>query len=202
MDIRFVHAAWRTYPKLPYHNFDHAMKTIEVAHGLADTWDPFVSRVQLDIVDLALLFHDVIYVPTAPDNEERSANFAREMHDVDGSRALGERVASLIMITTDHSRDPDDLEACLVSDADMSSLCAPPEEFEAYSRAIDAEYLPHLEAHDIDPSVYWAGRKRFLVGELALAEAGKLFFFPERLDERHTQACENLERALSGSSCA
>lgn len=188
-----------TYPKLPYHNFGHAMDVlaeIRRLRGLLRTHFPDVDAM-LDgsALDAAALFHDVIYVPGRPDNESLSADLAAgALGTVGVAQADIERVVGLIEMTEAHQPDPSDWEACLLSDADMAGFAAPLEQFVANNVNVDAEFL---EVAGVDPGAYAAGRRGFLESTLSAARDGELFFVPVLQEERHAIAVANLERALA-----
>lgn len=107
---------------------------------------------------LALWFHDAIYDARAEDNEERSANWARGSLCSAGVRVeTAEHVHRLVMATR-HNVVPEEPDAQLVVDIDLSILAAPIERFTEYEKQIRAEY-----SWVTDPS-YRKGRARILVG--------------------------------------
>lgn len=107
-------------------------------------------------VALALWFHDAIYGLQAHDNEARSADWARDALRAAGiDAASAQRVHDLIMATK-HDAPPDDPDARLLVDIDLSILGAPPGRFAEYERQIRAEY-----AH-VPPDVFEPQRRRIL----------------------------------------
>ncbi len=91
-------------------------------------------------VELALWFHDAIYRPTACDNEEQSADWARSAIRSAGlSSDLAERVAALIMATC-HDAVPESADARLIVDVDLSILGSPPAAYDRYEDAVRREY--------------------------------------------------------------
>ena len=63
-------------PKLPYHNYEHAVEVVDTCRKYARLDD--LSEEQTEIVVLAGLLHDIIFIPGRADNEERSAEFAED----------------------------------------------------------------------------------------------------------------------------
>lgn len=136
-------------------------------------------------VELAWWFHDAIQEPGAPDNEERSAEWA--------SRALGEakadagavaRIAAAIR-ATHHAGAPATPDEAALLDLDLAILGAAPDEYDAYAAGVRAEYA-------MLPDEVWAhGRGAFLDGMVAKE---RLYFtdaFHEALD---ATARQNLRR--------
>jgi len=175
-------------PPRAYHNLGHVHAVLahydEVAQGpgWAGPAEAF----------FAVLYHDAVYEPGRGDNESRSAalaveHLARWQPGVDAGR-----VARLIGLTARHGAlapadvDPD---AALFLDCDMAILGAPPAAFDAYDRAIAAEYRGRVPAW-----TYRLNRRRFLKGLLARERLFLSDWFHERLDR---QARINLRRAVN-----
>ncbi|XXT24898.1 hypothetical protein WME94_25525 [Sorangium sp. So ce429] len=146
-------------------------------------------------VFLAALFHDAVYVPGRHDNEARSAELARQAvsHWLPGEELDAEAIARLILLTARHGAlGPADVgeEEALFLDCDMAILGSDPAAFDAYDRAIAAEYSA------VPPELYAAGRRRFFEKLLA---AGHIFlstYFRDRLEAR---ARDNLRRRLGAA---
>lgn len=75
-----------------------------------------------DDVELALWCHDVIYVPGALDNEQRSADWFRRW--ANEAIAASERVCGSILATK-HAQVPDDTDERFAADIDLAMLGAP-----------------------------------------------------------------------------
>lgn len=142
-------------------------------------------------VYVAILFHDIVYVPGAKDNERRSAALARTH-----AAALGvdaDRVAHLIELTARHGQlAPEDVagdpDAAMFLDADMAILGAAPGAFDAYDANIRFEFS------DVPLDAYRAGRAAFLAGVLGKPRIYLSTAFHSLLD---THARTNLSRALA-----
>jgi predicted metal-dependent HD superfamily phosphohydrolase len=90
---------------------------------------------------LAAWYHDVVYDPRRQDNEDRSADVAREALQallLDSDRIV--RVCDLIRMTKDHIAPEKDIAAQWFLDADLSILNGYPEDYERYSAEIRQEY--------------------------------------------------------------
>ncbi|MBC7805001.1 MAG: HD domain-containing protein [Akkermansiaceae bacterium] len=136
-------------PHRAYHNEAH---TLDVLSHLREwTDDPDVSLVA------AALYHDAIYDPTRSDNETRSAALsAEELAQQGHPPVMIHRVTDLIEMTAHHLPSPDLTDAVLLVDADLYILGGTPEEYEAYRKAIRAEY-----AH-VPEDAWRTGRARVL----------------------------------------
>ncbi len=98
------------------------------------------------VVELAIWFHDAVYDPHASDNEERSADLARQcLAEAGQGELFQELVAQLVLATKHHDRSshPD---APLLVDVDLSIFGQPPERFWLYESQIRMEYewVPNL----------------------------------------------------------
>jgi predicted metal-dependent HD superfamily phosphohydrolase len=136
-------------------------------------------------VYVAIVFHDAIYVPSAKDNEVRSADWLRRSNlPCDLSRA-----AALVELTARHGHNSNvDRDAALFLDCDMAILGASPAAFDAYDAAIAHEYAA------VPADAFRAGRRTFLQGVLAMPRIFLSDYFHELLDGA---ARNNLRRALA-----
>ena len=176
-----IEAAYRG-PLRHYHNVHHIAECLrEFERVRASSRNP-------DAVAAALLFHDVVYDPTRPDNEERSADVAAEyLRNVGRPGPFVDEVRALILATR-HSTEPQTGDARLVADVDLSILGKPSEQFDAYERAIRLEY-----AH-VPDAAFAAGRSRVLRGFLDRAAIYSTPHFRQRYEQ---PARRNLLRSLA-----
>lgn len=139
-------------------------------------------------VALAIVFHDAVYVPGAPDNEEQSARLAASVlkaHRV--SDPVVQRIDACIR-ATDHRQLPQKgTDAALMADIDLAILAAPPDEFDRYEADIRREY-----AFVTDPD-FRAGRARILRRFL---DRPHLYATRPFRDTCEQPARHNLERSL------
>ena len=163
-------------PQRAYHNLRHVEAVLETAERLMPEGSAHVV--------LALIYHDAVYDPRAKDNEERSAQMAREE-----LRSLGvpnedlDEVARLILLTKHHQVSPGDEAGSAVVDADLAILQASPEEYDRYAAAIREEYawVPEEE--------YRIGRAKVLEGLMS-----RKLFSSALLDEEMARA--NMRREI------
>ena len=111
-----------------------------------------------DAVELALWCHDVIYVPGAKDNEQRSVEWL--WHWAGDGIAATERIARLILDTT-HASTPADDAGCLTADIDLAVL--------GYARARFCRdgALLRAERPDLDDAAYDRAERAYLSAFLA-----------------------------------
>lgn len=144
-------------------------------------------------VFLALVFHDAVYVPGAPDNEAASARLAGEALRV-ASRLSPERIALIqqcVLATASHLPDPGASPDVLgVIDIDMSILGADAATYDAYSEGVMLEYCPAV-----------ASRQAFIAGRLAflrsLHRAPAIFHTAEGVRRWDAAARGNLRREIA-----
>jgi predicted metal-dependent HD superfamily phosphohydrolase len=107
-----------TEPHRRYHGIDHLKHCLEGLDQAAS-----VAR-DPDTLELAIWFHDLVYVAGAKDNEERSAEvFTGLMGPFLAPERL-QRARRLIMTTT-HQVQPGAGDERLIADIDLSSLAKP-----------------------------------------------------------------------------
>jgi predicted metal-dependent HD superfamily phosphohydrolase len=176
-----VLAAW-SEPARRYHDLEHLRACLsELDRAPTDGTDR-------ERVEAALWFHDAIYDPHATDNEERSAQWARE-----GLAALGVSpevagdVDRLVRLTR-HTAPAPDPEGQFLCDIDLAVLGSGPEAFELYERRIRAEY------GWVPDAAFRVARREVLVGLLARSPLYQTGYFRNRLE---SVAKENLGRALA-----
>ena len=111
---------------------------------------------------LAIWWHDAIYDPTAKDNEEQSADLARDhLARLGAASDLIDDVAAVILATKNHWAGPTLGEYDLFLDADIAILGAPPAIYDAYTRAVRKEYAW------VTDDVFRVGRSAFLANALS-----------------------------------
>lgn len=168
-------------PHRAYHTLDHiqdCLRQLDLMRDLAE---------HADEIEMAVWCHDVIYDPRAADNELRSAAWAEKALTEGGIPAdVIARVQSLIL-ATQHLTPPDQIDAVLMVDIDLSSLGHPAAEFERGNAAIRQEYqwVPEL--------AYREARAKVLESFLARPAIYQTAWFHDRYE---AQARQNLTRAV------
>jgi predicted metal-dependent HD superfamily phosphohydrolase len=140
-------------PDRHYHTLDHVAALFRFLdhHG--------GGLVDRNAVELAIFFHDAIYVPTRSDNEAESAAMACTRLSVLGlPTALIARVSELILATRHgiQGAQSHDADLALFLDLDLSILAAERSVYAAYAQAIRIEYAVYPD------EVYRPGRRRVL----------------------------------------
>jgi predicted metal-dependent HD superfamily phosphohydrolase len=175
-----LYRAW-TEPHRSYHGVEH------LRDCLTQLDDAPASAADRDLAEIALWFHDAVYLPGSPDNESRSAEWAaRALLEAGVSHARSDEVARLVRLT-DHTRPVDDPRGALVCDVDLSILGRPAAEFAEYERRIRAEYGL------VPEPLYRQGRAAVLQRLLARDRLYRTAHFSDRYE---AAARQNLARSL------
>ena len=182
-DVTSVHAALcarYSEPHRRYHTLDH------VSHCLLEFDSAPVPAAAAAAVEMTLWFHDVIYRPGAPDNEQRSADaFSAFARGALADDFIAE-VCRLIAATT-HVAPPADEVAAWVVDVDLSSFGLPWDRFLVDSRAVREEQAEQDDAH------FYPAQSRFLRGLCARPRIYLTAHFHDRYEQ---QARANIGRLL------
>jgi predicted metal-dependent HD superfamily phosphohydrolase len=137
----------------------------------------------------ALFYHDIIYSPTAKDNEEKSAELAaRRLEELGAGTALIDKCRRLILATKKHEPG-EDRDINLFTDADLSVLGASPEVYLRYAQNVRKEYSIYPDL------LYKPGRKKVLQHFLDMP---RIFKTPEFYGHYEAQARLNLAHELKG----
>jgi predicted metal-dependent HD superfamily phosphohydrolase len=127
-------------PHREYHNATHIAKMIHCLSYL-DYFFPKMNIEDMYQLIMATIFHDVIYDPSAKDNEEQSADYAKRTLEFLGiNESFISNVVAYILCTKTHEIDPSLPYSAAMIDADLAVLSAEPVEYYAYAQAIRAEY--------------------------------------------------------------
>ncbi len=166
-------------PQRHYHNLTHigeCLAEFDSAGQLAK--DPVA-------VELAIWFHDAIYDPHAADNEERSAEFAKQSITDAGGIAT-RAIAALVLATKTHDPilHPD---APLLVDVDLSILGQPKERFQEYETQIRREY------EWVPVTTFAAKRAEILEGFLGRERIYTTEYFFSKYEQR---ARQNLQASI------
>jgi predicted metal-dependent HD superfamily phosphohydrolase len=136
-----------------HHTVTHLHEMLDVIGLLAEAGIEF----DREAVELAAWFHDAIYEIARDDNEDRSAELARELLS---SSPIRDEVARLVLVTKTHRVLADDVNGAVLSDADLSVLGSEPVRYRAYAAAVREEYA------DVPDEAFRPARARVLTSLL------------------------------------
>jgi predicted metal-dependent HD superfamily phosphohydrolase len=168
-------------PHRHYHTYRHLAECFEKVKDIISLAEHPAE------VNVGLWFHDAIYDTQHHDNEERSADWAR-----DAARGLGvsadsaQRIHDLIMFTR-HAAEPVGIDAQVLVDADLSILGAQPARFLEYEAQVRSEY------GWVPDAVFRATRARILKEFLGRPHLFSTGHFQEHYE---AQARRNLQHSL------
>jgi predicted metal-dependent HD superfamily phosphohydrolase len=167
-----------------HHTVAHLHEILDAIGVLADAGIKF----DREAVELAAWFHDAIYEIGRDDNEDRSAELARELL---ASSPIRDEVARLVLLTKTHTVADDDVNGAVLNDADLSVLGSEPLRYRAYAAAVREEYV------DVPDEVFKPARAQLLTalldGPLFHTAAGR-----ERWEERARRNVAEEIHALIG----
>jgi len=179
-------------PQRFYHNFYHISKL----HFIFECFKPLIPHKQNFL--LALWFHDAIYDPKKPDNEEQSAALFQQFASEAGlDKSQSDEVSKIIMATKKHTIAIEDFKedggyydliTCqMFLDADVQVLAWEDMLYDDYAQRIRREY-GHYGDKD-----YASGRIKVLEGFL---DREKIFLTDYFEDAFEAAARENLKREI------
>jgi predicted metal-dependent HD superfamily phosphohydrolase len=168
-------------PHRHYHNLKHIRQVL-------DCIDEVRSQAQnLTSLQLAAWFHDVVYNPSASENEENSIIYTHNLLQTLNLSIDLEKVKTIILLTKTHQYGGGDRDIQFFLDADLSILGSNPSEYQVYMAAVRCEYdwVPEQE--------YCRKRKTILEKFLNRKKIYKTDYFYHKLE---AQARENIEKEI------
>jgi predicted metal-dependent HD superfamily phosphohydrolase len=174
---------WCRYcePHRIYHRCTHLLRCfqqMDLAYTLIQ--DP-------DAVEMALWFHDAIYIPRSSENEKESAElFVRDAGDHFRPSFI-RKVYELILVTA-HKELAQECNKQFIADIDLSSFGVDWEEFLRDTKAVRGEQA------DSSDAVYYPDHAKFLNSLLGRQRIFGTEFFYGRYEQR---AKENITRLLA-----
>lgn len=167
-------------PGRAFHNLRHIDDCLhrfdEVARRLDDP----------DAVELALWFHDAIYLPGDPANERASAQLF--VAQAAGAPAFLRRRVAALILATERRHAPRTDDARFIDDIDLSGFGAPWVTFARNSRALRREFAA------LGDEVYYRGQWMFLSRLRRRPRFFRTAWFRDRYER---QAHANLDRVLA-----
>jgi predicted metal-dependent HD superfamily phosphohydrolase len=172
-----------TKPERHYHNLQHIHQILTIIDRFGDRVQNYIS------VYLSAWFHDFVYDPQVSDNENQSANAAKELLlNIGISKDLIDRVKQIILATQGHRGDPNDPDLCIFLDADLAILGTTPVEYLAYARSIRCEYSW------VSDAAYQVGRIRVLESFL---QRDRLYYTDLLFNELESIARLNIQQEIA-----
>lgn len=167
--------------KRHYHALSHLenlFEELEAVRTLVHNWDAVV---------FAVFYHDLVYDAKKQDNEEQSALLAeKRLTALSVPEAIISLCKEIILATKSHLVSANS-DVNLFTDADLSILGKPWEQYEIYYKQIREEYSVYPDL------LYKPGRRKVLKHFLAMERIFKTDVFREKYEK---QARRNLGREL------
>ena len=167
------------------HRFYHTLQHLRECFSVLAPASHLAKR--LPEVQLALWFHDAIYDTRAHDNEEQSAHWAEQSLIVEGVESEVPMEVRKLVLATKHDAVPEEEDAKLIVDVDLSILGAAEPRFAEYEGQIRQEYGWVAE------DVFRQRRANILASLLKRSSIYSTAWFASQLEE---QARKNLLRSL------
>ncbi|BAY31239.1 hypothetical protein NIES2107_30980 [Nostoc carneum NIES-2107] len=165
-------------PKRYYHTLEHILHVLMTIDNL----QAYIK--DINSVQIAAWFHDIVYDSQAKDNEEKSAKYACELlHNLGLEPNNIAQIALLILNTKSHQAAADDFDSQVLLDADLAILAADPVQYQEYAQAIRQEYAW------VPQDQYIAGRKQVLEKFL---QRDRIYFTPLMFEVAETIARANI----------
>lgn len=165
-----------------YHNLQHIQNMyseLESHKHLISDWDTML---------FSLFYHDIIYISTAKDNEEKSAKKAiQSLTLIDYPQLKIDNCKNQILATKTHLMSTDN-DINLFTDADLSILGSDWNNYHIYSKQVRKEYSVYPD------SLYNPGRIKVLKHFLDMDFIFKTVFFRDKYE---IKAKENLLKELN-----
>ena len=171
-------------PQRHYHTLEHIHACLGELARVSDLDDG-----ERRILEYAIWWHDAVYDPQRPDNEEASAELARHALRERGEEpAVIDEVVRLVRLTQGHAPEAGDRLGGLMTSIDLSILGSAPEAYDRYAAQVREEYA------FVPEPLYRSGRaailRRFLQRPVIYPDAG----FADRYERR---ARSNLSREIA-----
>lgn len=171
-------------PHRRYHDLGHLAAVLAHVDELA------TYATDIEAVRLSAWFHDGVYDPQAPDNEERSAWLAaRVLTELRVAPQQVDEVARLVRLTATHDPVEEDRDGAVLCDADLAVLASGADDYARYVAAVREEY-----AH-VDDAAFAAGRAAVL---RSLLDRPALFRTAHGRTAWEAVARDNVTRELAG----
>jgi len=167
-----------------YHNLQHISYMLQLAS--ADT----EAVVDMDTVQFAIWYHDIIYNATKSNNELKSAKFAqKQLKTLQIDQKKIENCATLIISTKKHEiLNTENEDNAYLLDWDLAILGTPWESYLTYTQNIRKEYSMFPDF------MYKKGRKKVLQHFL---ERSRIYYTKKYCDLWEIVARKNIQKELT-----
>jgi predicted metal-dependent HD superfamily phosphohydrolase len=166
-----------------YHVLAHVNEVLDTVSDMRDL------AKDLQVVQLAVWFHDVVYDPRGKENEAKSAEYARQaLQELGLPERVVSRVSDLILNTVTHVADKEDCDALILLDADLAPLGADQAVFARQSQAL------RLEFDWVPEEQYRANRSHFLSSFL---DRERIYQTERMYESLEGKARSNLSQAIA-----
>jgi predicted metal-dependent HD superfamily phosphohydrolase len=186
-EYEFKYSYWQeihihyTEPSRWYHNLSHLENIYANLLPVRKVINDWTSLI------FAVAYHDVIYDPTAKDNEEKSADFAVEqLNRAQVPFQIIEHTRDMIIATKMHDLS-EDYDTNYFTDSDLSTLGFDSASYREYSKNVRREYSVYPD------NIYWPGRKKELEKLLKMPSIYKTEYFRSKYE---LQARINIEEEI------
>ncbi len=164
-----------------YHNDKHINDCLDIFDKVSSL------STDTDLLEASIWFHDIIYDTHSGDNEEKSAERADALLKDGGiSSAVCLKIYDLIM-QTKIENEPDEINAKLIRDIDLSVFAKPVREYDLYEKNVRKEFAW------VNEDKFWFARKNILKSFLNRNTIYCTEYFQERYEEK---ARKNLLRVI------
>lgn len=169
-------------PHRKYHSLQHLTECL--------AWFKSVANLAICAAEIeaALWFHDAIYEPIQPNNEELSALWAKDSLTESGVSAVSAARVQTLILATRHTALPVLPDERLLVDIDLAILGSSKSRFDEYEQQIKEEYAY------VPERLFREKRQEVLLSFLARENIYSTQYFRDVLEQ---QARANLQRAIA-----
>jgi predicted metal-dependent HD superfamily phosphohydrolase len=165
-----------------YHNMDHIANLLKLSLDYSNSID------DIGTLQLAVFYHDIVYLAKKKDNEEKSALFAeKSLKTLNYNENRIEKCKQFILATKTHNNVLNNNDLDYLLDFDLEILSAPWQGYFTYTKQVRKEYSFYPDI------IYKPGRKKVLEHFLRMSDIYKTIEFREKYEKA---ARENLTREL------
>ena len=174
---------------LSYHDLQHTLSVAKFAQNLGK--EEGLDEKDLEILEIATLFHDIGYLTSYFNHEDRSQKIAEDfLKEHNYPEKDIERVKNLINITK-ADQEPKSVLEEIMKDADLYNLASP--EYEKYANKLRDEWQFYLNSDKTD-KVWFKENQKFLKKHDYYTESAKGLFEDQK--DKNIQKLKEDRKAL------